>query len=91
MSRTIGRKWPRTAPRGDFVATCSYCGVPYRRSQLVRLRNGHFACVGPGTNNDGKGRDEVTLNEMNAAAAGRRAPLPTPDAPLADSRPDDLP
>lgn len=63
--RTIGRHWPKSA-RGDYAALCDYCSVRYRRSQLVKLPNGYFACSGPGTNDDAKGRDERTLDELNA-------------------------
>lgn len=64
MGLTIGRHWPKTAPRGDFVCLCDICGVRYRRSQLVRKPNGRLACTGPGTLNDASGRDEVELAEV---------------------------
>lgn len=62
--RTIGRHYPRNAPRNDFVANCDYCGVPYYRSRMLRDRSGYLACP-----RDRKGRDVVTLTEANAASA----------------------
>lgn len=67
MSRTIGRTWPSDAPKGDVRATCSYCGVRYRRSQLRKDRAGLLAC-----DRCGDGRDVVTLSELNALAAASR-------------------
>lgn len=52
MSRTIGRHWPASAPRGDYAALCDVCGALYRRSQLVRSLDGTLQCSGAGTNND---------------------------------------
>jgi len=65
--RTIGRKWPKSAPRGDAPARCSYCGVIWRRSQLVRDRSGNLACP-----DDQSGRDVATLSFLNAQAAANR-------------------
>lgn len=70
MGRTIGRHWPKSASRGDYVLLCDYCGVHYRRSQLVRKTNGRFACSGPGTLDDAAGRDEVELGELAASQLG---------------------
>lgn len=53
------------------MAQCDYCQVRYRRSQLVKQRNGLLACSGPGTLDDARGRDEVTLDQQNAAATRR--------------------
>ena len=70
MSYTVGKKIPRKhRRRGVYVALCGYCGAPYYPSQLRRLRNGHLACFGPGTQNDARGKDEVTQAEGNARAA----------------------
>lgn len=47
--RTIGRHWPRGI-RGDYIETCTFCGVRWRRSQLITDRNGFLVCpddVGP--------------------------------------------
>jgi len=71
MGRTIGRHWPSSAPRGDYVVLCDYCGVRYRRSQLVRKGNGRLACSGPGTLDDADGRDEVELSEMTGRGTAR--------------------
>lgn len=59
--RTIGRHWPRDAPRGDYEAKCSYCGVLYRRSQLVRDGAGLLVCP-----EEGPGLDVVTLTQESA-------------------------
>ena len=42
--RTIGRRWPSNAPRGDYPALCDICGVKWRRSQLERMPCGLLAC-----------------------------------------------
>lgn len=63
--KTIGRKWNR--PRGDFPATCGYCGVPWPRSRMTRDRAGHLVCP-----DDQRGRDVVTLSEANAQDALRQ-------------------
>src|SRR5687767_6446547 len=67
MSRTIGKKWPKSAPRGDAPAVCDYCSAVWRRSQLVRDRAGRLACPW-----DAKGRDEATLSFLNAQGAAHR-------------------
>lgn len=64
--RTVGRFWPRSAPPGDRPVRCDYCGVPWRRSLMVRDRAGLLACP-----DDQPGRDVVTLSELNAKAARR--------------------
>lgn len=63
--RTIGRKW--TGSRGDYQAMCDYCGVQWRRDQLRRDASGKLACP-----DDQRGRDEVTLSNLNAARTTRR-------------------
>lgn len=62
--RTIGRRWPKRAPKGDFVAMCDYCGANWRRSQLIKDRAGYLVCP-----DDQGGRDAVTLSEEAAAAS----------------------
>lgn len=59
--RTIGRHWPRDAPRGDYQAKCDYCGVLYRRSELVRDEAGLLVCAA-----EGEGLDVVALSRMSA-------------------------
>lgn len=72
---TISRRWPSTAPRGDFPVECDVCGVPWRRSQMERKPDGTLCCP-----DDAPGRDTVTLSEGNAAAAASmHGPLPKPD------------
>lgn len=68
--RTIGRKRSHRSPPGDTVRACSYCGIPWYRSQLVRDASGNLACP-----DDQRGRDVVTLNEGNLAwYSSRRMP-----------------
>ncbi len=67
MGKTITRHWPKKAPRGDFQQICSYCGVQWRNSQLVKDRSGLWACP-----DDVRGRDTVTLDEGNATYARQR-------------------
>lgn len=64
--KTIRRHWPTTTVRGDYQGLCDYCGVQWRRSQLIRDASGKLACP-----DDQAGLDEVTLTEANAAAAGQ--------------------
>ena len=68
--RTIGRKRSHKSPPGDSVRLCSYCGIPWYRSQLVRDASGNLACP-----DDQPGRDVETLNEGNLEwYASRRMP-----------------
>lgn len=62
--RTVGKRWPATAPRGDHQALCEICGVQWRRSQLRRDGDGLLVCP-----DEGKGRAEGELNLANAQAA----------------------
>lgn len=64
MAPTIGRQWRGGAE--DYAALCDYCSVRYLRSQLSKQEGGRLACMGPGTNGCGAGRDEVTLDKINA-------------------------
>src|SRR5262245_36856081 len=50
--------------KGDFAADCDICGVQWLRSELARKADGTLVCP-----DDVDGRDVVTLNEGNAAAA----------------------
>jgi hypothetical protein len=59
--RTSGRKI-RKGERSR--ATCDYCGARYDRRDLVRDASGLLRCL-----SEGDGRDTVTLNEANVAAA----------------------
>lgn len=61
--RTITRHWPRSSPQGDYQATCDYCGVQWRRSQLRRDASGLLACP-----DDQPGLDAVSLSKGNAEA-----------------------
>jgi len=75
MAPTISRHW-RGGPE-DYAALCDYCNVRYLRSQLTQQGSGRLACVGPGTNGCGAGRDEVELDKANADALRyRRKPSP---------------
>lgn len=62
--RTIGRKHPANAPRGDHQAMCSYCGVQWYRSQLRRDMEGNLVCP-----DEGDGASRMELSEANAAGA----------------------
>lgn len=68
MARQIGRKWPSTAPRGDYTAQCSFCGSLWRRSQLRRDGMGNLMCP------DDDGLDPLSLDQENIAL--------TPPAPI---------
>lgn len=57
--RTISRRWPASAPRGDYSAQCSYCGAVWRRSLLRRDGAGNLMCP------DDDGIDAMTLDQMN--------------------------
>jgi hypothetical protein len=62
--RTVGKRWPATAPRGDHQALCDYCGVQWRRSRLRRDADGLLRCP-----DEGAGRAEGELNAANARDA----------------------
>ncbi len=61
--KSIGKKWPSDAPRGDYKVTCQYCGQKFRRSQMQKDGAGRLSCPYD------FGADEVTLSLENAAAA----------------------
>lgn len=65
--RTIGRRWPKEAPRGDFQATCAYCGATWRRSSLRRDEAGLLRCP-----DEGPGAPAVQLDRENQERAARR-------------------
>jgi hypothetical protein len=60
--RTMSRKYPFPAPRGERRYVCDYCGMTWYMSQLRRDAAGFYACP-----DDQSGRDTVTLNRQNAA------------------------
>lgn len=64
---TIGRHWPKSAPRGDTQAICAYCGVRWRRSELRLDEAGNLYCP-----DEGSGKDVVALSRENAARARKR-------------------
>lgn len=64
--RTIGKKWPKKAPRGDYQAACDFCGAHWRRSQLKTDTGGMLYCP-----DEGDGLDSAGLSEMNASMAER--------------------
>jgi hypothetical protein len=66
MRVTVGRRWPKSAPRGDSQAICGYCGVQWRRSQLWRDQDGLLVCP-----DEGPGRSEGELAEANAGRAAQ--------------------
>jgi hypothetical protein len=59
--------------RGVGEAICDTCGVRYLRNQLTRCSDGMLRCVGPGTNNDGRGRNARELSELEAMEAANFA------------------
>ena len=85
MARTIGRHWPKDAPRGDFAATCDDCGVRYRFSQLRRMPSGLLRCEGPGTNDCSHGREVGELDEANARSYQTRSRTPQQEPAAFDS------
>lgn len=72
MTRTIGRRYPKNAPLGDYETVCDYCGACYYRSQLNGPDGkGLLYC-----DDEGHGRDEATLNRINAESMARRTKIP---------------
>lgn len=71
---TIGRKRPRSSPRGDHTALCDYCGAKWHRSDLRRDGANLLACP-----DDYRGLDSVTLSRMNAEMRPPRAPTQIAD------------
>lgn len=67
--RTVGKKW--RGPKGDYAATCDYCGVRWPRSKLRRDHAGLLVCPDEGT-----GLDRVALDEANAALTRPRPAWP---------------
>lgn len=53
-------------PRGDYRAICAYCGSAWHRSEMYRDAAGMLVCP-----QEGKGRDAVTLDRINAANAAQ--------------------
>lgn len=62
MTRTIGRHIPATAPRGDYVVECHYCGVPWYRSLMREDGGGHLVCP-----HEGDGLDAISLQRLESA------------------------
>lgn len=63
--RTVGRHKPRSAPFGDYQASCDYCGVVWYVywHGMGRDRSGLLSCRDC---KDYEGRDGMTLSEENA-------------------------
>lgn len=78
--RTIGTR-AGEAHRGDFVATCAYCGAAWYRSALKRNAAGQLICP-----DDQHIRDPVTLSRLNSRALSRLR-RPRQDGGLADIKP----
>lgn len=64
MAKTIGKHWPRSAPRGDYTTFCGYCGVAYRRSELYRDEAGILVCP-----REGQGLDVIAAERANQEMA----------------------
>lgn len=62
----VGKRRPRSSPRGDSSALCDVCGVLWYRSRLVRKSDGNLYCP-----DDVRGMENVTLAEGNARDAVR--------------------
>ena len=75
MSLSIPRRYPaRIGPRGERKQRCDACGIMYLRSTMRRMPNGMLWCE------DETGRDEVTLDRLNAAGAAQvRGNRPPPE------------
>lgn len=70
--RTMPRQYPFPAPAGERRVDCAYCGLKWYRSQCIRDATGQLVCP-----DDQDGRDNVTLDRANVAAAAqatRRTP-----------------
>ena len=65
--KTIGRHWPSTALRGDYIAMCGHCGARWRRSQLRVDGAGVLTCP-----MEGRGPDAATLLKEEATEARTR-------------------
>ncbi len=88
MVRTNSRFRSNRSPAGDTRKTCSYCGVEWYRSELVRDASHNLA--GPCCQ---RGRDIVTLALGNAAMASSRQigePRMVSDGSI-DQTPNDVP
>lgn len=68
MSRTIGKHWPRRL-RLTGSGCCDICGVRYSMDKLRKNGDGFWACFGPGTNNDLRGRTMTEISAKQAHAA----------------------
>jgi hypothetical protein len=45
MSRTtLGKNWPKDAPRGDYRAVCDSCGIPWQKSKMRRSYRNRLLC-----------------------------------------------
>lgn len=72
MTYTIGRRWSRTRPSGDYPAECAFCGVLWPRSKLRRDADGKLYCPDEG---DGECQGELDQGNLSGrmAAAQRSA------------------
>jgi hypothetical protein len=65
MSYSIPRNLSRPIAPGERRVTCDYCGAKWLRSQCRRDASGFIVCP----DDDDGGRDQVTLDRLNQAAA----------------------
>jgi hypothetical protein len=73
--RSIPRRYPHEhVLPGERQDMCAYCGARWYRSELRRDASGYLICP----DDDDGGRDRVTLDRGNAAAA-MRPRLPPPE------------
>jgi hypothetical protein len=56
VRRSLPKNKPRSSPKGDYQAICSFCGQSWYRSQLFVDEAGNFVCP-----DEGEGLDSVAL------------------------------
>lgn len=73
--RTISKRWPKTAPRGDYPAYCDFCGTKWRRSELRVDGDGKLYCPqeGEGMCRGDAHRANAQARREEAARSARRA------------------
>lgn len=67
--RTIGKHWPKNAPKGDYQALCAVCGYHYRRSQLVKRMDGKLVCSGARSMSCAREICAMELDALNSSMA----------------------
>lgn len=78
MGYSMPRRLPSPLPPNECTRICGYCGAKWLRSQCRKDASGFILCE----DCDDGGRDQVTLDRENAAAAqsaDARLRKPPPD------------